>query len=46
MTLTRFPVLILTLVLCAGISRVHAAGLQGRVVDPGWPARCRRYRAR
>src|SRR4029077_13693605 len=30
----RLPVLILTLVLCAGISRVHAAGLQGRVVDP------------
>src|SRR6187397_2542984 len=34
MTLTRLPVLILTLVLCAGSSRVHAAGLQGRVVDP------------
>ena len=34
MTITRLPALILTLVLCAGISRVHAAGLQGRVVDP------------
>jgi len=34
MTFTRLPVLLLTLVLCAGISRVYAAGLQGRVVDP------------
>ena len=45
MTFTRLSVLILTLVLFAGTSRAHAAGMQGRVVDPdGRPLRVKRRR--
>jgi hypothetical protein len=44
MTFTRLPVLILTLVLCAGTSRGHAAACRG-ASSIRMAARCRRHRS-